>query len=70
MIVVFFTAYLAEYQPANVAIIAVAVVLSSIFYIALGTLLGLLFQVCYGSFRHHHACYYCLFTWIIYYVVR
>ena len=41
MIVVFFTAYLAEYQPANVAIIAVAVVLSSIFYIALGTLLGL-----------------------------
>ena len=41
MIVVFFTAYLAEYKPANVAIIAVAVVLSSLFYIALGTLLGL-----------------------------
>lgn len=41
MIVVFFTAYLAEYQPANFAIIAVAVVLSSFFYIALGTLLGL-----------------------------
>ena len=41
MIVVFFTAYLAEYKPANVAIIAVAVVLSSFFYIALGTLLGL-----------------------------
>ena len=41
IIVVFFTAYLAEYQPKNFAIIAVAVVLSSFFYIALGTLLGL-----------------------------
>ena len=41
MIGVFFTAYLAEYKPANVAIIAVAVVLSSLFYIALGTMLGL-----------------------------
>ena len=41
MIVVFFTAYLAEYQPKNFVIIAVAVVLSSFFYIALGTLLGL-----------------------------
>ena len=41
IIVVFFTAYLAEYQPANFAIIAVAVVLSSLFYIALGTMLGL-----------------------------
>ncbi|MFC5605033.1 ABC transporter permease [Sporosarcina koreensis] len=41
MIVVFFTGYLAEYKPANIAIIAIAVVLSSFFYIALGTLLGL-----------------------------
>jgi len=41
MIVVFFTAYLAEYKPANFAVIAVAIVLSSLFYIALGTLLGL-----------------------------
>lgn len=41
MIVVFFTVYLAEYKPANVAIIAAAIVLSSFFYIALGTLLGL-----------------------------
>ena len=41
MVVVFFTVYLAEYKPANVAIIAVAIILSSFFYIALGTLLGL-----------------------------
>ncbi|MCM3709430.1 ABC transporter permease [Sporosarcina luteola] len=41
MVVVFFTVYLAEYKPANVAIIAAAIVLSSFFYIALGTLLGL-----------------------------
>ncbi|MCG7343610.1 ABC transporter permease [Sporosarcina sp. ACRSL] len=41
MVVVFFTAFLAEYKPANIAVIAVAVVLSSVFYIALGTLLGL-----------------------------
>ncbi|WP_252501792.1 ABC transporter permease [Sporosarcina sp. Marseille-Q4943] len=41
MVIVFFTAYLAEYKPANIAVIVVAVVLSSFFYIALGTLLGL-----------------------------
>lgn len=41
MVVVFFSAYLAEYKPANVAVIVVAIVLSSLFYIALGTLLGL-----------------------------
>lgn len=41
MVVVFFTAYFAEYKPANVAVIAVALVISSLFYIALGTLLGL-----------------------------
>jgi len=37
----FFSALLAEYQPANVGIIALAFVLSSFFYIAVGTLLGL-----------------------------
>lgn len=41
MVVIFFTAYMAEYKPANVAIIVVAIILSSLFYIALGTLLGL-----------------------------
>ncbi|MCM3636306.1 ABC transporter permease [Sporosarcina luteola] len=41
MVVVFFTIYLAEYKPANFVIIAAAIVLSSFFYIALGTLLGL-----------------------------
>ncbi|MDN4606135.1 ABC transporter permease [Sporosarcina highlanderae] len=41
MVVVFFTAFLAEYKPANIAIITLAVILSSFFYIALGTMLGL-----------------------------
>ncbi|MGN7385756.1 ABC transporter permease [Sporosarcina sp. SAFN-015] len=41
MVVVFFTMFLAEYKPINIAVIAVAIILSSLFYIAIGTLLGL-----------------------------
>ena len=41
IVVVFFSAYLSEYRPANMAIVALAVVLSSLFYIGMGTLLGL-----------------------------
>ncbi|WP_153730976.1 ABC transporter permease [Sporosarcina obsidiansis] len=41
MFVVVITAYFAEYKPANIGIMAVAFILSSFFYIAFGTLLGL-----------------------------
>lgn len=40
--IVFFSALLSEYKPANIAVIALAIVLSSIFYIGMGTLLGLI----------------------------
>ncbi|GKV56079.1 ABC transporter permease [Sporosarcina sp. NCCP-2222] len=33
--------FLAEYKPANIAVVAIAILLSALFYIALGTLLGL-----------------------------
>ena len=33
--------YLSEYKPANITIVALAIVLSTIFYIGIGTLLGL-----------------------------
>ncbi|MDI2589179.1 ABC transporter permease [Psychrobacillus sp. NEAU-3TGS] len=41
IIVVFFSAYLSEYRPANVAVVAIAILLSTLFYIGMGTLLGL-----------------------------
>ncbi|MGI2329020.1 ABC transporter permease [Planococcus sp. YIM B11945] len=41
MVILLGSALLAEYQPANIGVIALALVLSSFFYIALGTLLGL-----------------------------
>ncbi|EGQ24152.1 ABC transporter permease [Sporosarcina newyorkensis] len=41
MITVSITAYLADYRPANIGVIALAFILSSFFYIAVGTLLGL-----------------------------
>lgn len=39
--VIVLTSYLSGYQPADTAVIVVAVVLSSLFYIAMGTILGL-----------------------------
>ncbi|QTD40531.1 ABC transporter permease [Sporosarcina sp. Te-1] len=33
--------FLAEYKPANIAIVSIAIILSALFYIGLGTLLGL-----------------------------
>lgn len=39
--VIIFSAFLADYRPENIAIIAIAIILSSFFYIGLGTLLGL-----------------------------
>lgn len=39
--VIALTSYLSGYQPADTAVIVVAVVLSSLFYIAIGTILGL-----------------------------
>lgn len=42
MAIIIFSAFLSEYQPANIFIVSVAIVLSSFFYIALGTLLGLI----------------------------
>lgn len=41
IIVIYVTVMLAGYSPANVGIIAVAIVLSTLFYISLGTILGL-----------------------------
>ncbi|MFJ5770057.1 ABC transporter permease [Psychrobacillus sp. NPDC093180] len=41
IVVVFFSAYLSEYRPASMGIVAVAIVLSTLFYIGMGTLLGL-----------------------------
>ncbi|MEK3936099.1 ABC transporter permease [Sporosarcina sp. FSL W7-1349] len=40
-LVIIFSAFLAEYHPANIGIIGIALLLSSFFYIGLGTLLGL-----------------------------
>lgn len=41
IIIIFFSAFLSEYKPANITIVAVAIILSSLFYIGMGTLLGL-----------------------------
>ncbi|WP_313893157.1 ABC transporter permease [Psychrobacillus sp.] len=41
IVIIFFSAFLSEYKPANIAIVAVAIILSSLFYIGIGTLLGL-----------------------------
>ncbi|SER51793.1 ABC transporter permease [Psychrobacillus sp. OK032] len=41
IIIVFFSAFLSEYKPANITIVAFAIVLSTLFYIGIGTLLGL-----------------------------
>ncbi|TQR21004.1 ABC transporter permease [Psychrobacillus vulpis] len=41
IIVIFFSAYLSGYNPPNIWMISMAIILSSIFYIGLGTLLGL-----------------------------
>ena len=42
IIIVFFSALLSEYKPANITIVALAIVLSTLFYIGIGTLLGLI----------------------------
>ena len=42
IIIAFFCAFLSEYQPTEVTVITVAILLSTIFYIIVGTLLGLL----------------------------
>lgn len=42
IVIVFFCAFLSEYQPANMAIVAMAIIISAIFFIGLGTLLGLI----------------------------
>lgn len=41
LVVILLTSYLSGYQPADTAVIVVAVVLSVLFYIAIGTILGL-----------------------------
>ncbi|GGA15571.1 ABC transporter permease [Psychrobacillus lasiicapitis] len=41
IVVVFFSAYLSEYRPASMGIVAFAIILSTLFYIGMGTLLGL-----------------------------
>jgi len=41
IIIAFFCAFLSEYQPTEVTIIAIAILLSTVFYISVGTLLGL-----------------------------
>lgn len=41
ILIVFFCAFLSEYQPTQITTIAIAIVLSTIFYISVGTLLGL-----------------------------
>lgn len=41
MFVVVVTAYLSDYRPANISVILIAFILSTFFYIAFGTLLGL-----------------------------
>lgn len=41
IVIIFFSAFLSEYKPANITIVAVAIILSSLFYIGIGTLLGL-----------------------------
>lgn len=40
--IIIFSAVLTEYRPANLVIVSAAIVLSSFFYIAVGTLLGLI----------------------------
>lgn len=42
IIVIIAAAFLMEYQPANLLAVSIAIVLSSIFYIGLGTVLGLI----------------------------
>lgn len=42
IVIAFFCAYLSEYRPVNITIVAVAIIISSIFFIGLGTLLGLI----------------------------
>ncbi|WP_455661514.1 ABC transporter permease [Pradoshia sp.] len=41
IIVVFFSAFLSEYQPAEMTAMVIALLLSTVFYISVGTLLGL-----------------------------
>ncbi|WP_144511243.1 ABC transporter permease [Bacillus sp. FJAT-22090] len=40
--IIFFSAFLSEYKPASITMVAVAIILSSLFYIGMGTLLGLI----------------------------
>lgn len=42
IVVAFFCAYLSEYRPANIAMVSAAIIISAIFFIGLGTLLGLI----------------------------
>ena len=42
IVIAFFCAYLSEYRPANITIVAIAIIISSVFFIGLGTLLGLI----------------------------
>ncbi|MBD7985232.1 ABC transporter permease [Sporosarcina sp. Sa2YVA2] len=41
IIVIYVTAMLADYRPANFGVVAAAIILSTLFYISLGTILGL-----------------------------
>ena len=42
IVIAFFCAFLSEYHPANMTIVAMAIAISAIFFIGLGTLLGLI----------------------------
>ena len=42
IVVAFLCAFLSEYRPANIVIVAIAIIISAIFFIGLGTLLGLI----------------------------
>lgn len=42
IVIIFFSAFLSEYNPPNITLVALAIIISAVFYIAVGTLLGLI----------------------------
>ncbi|ALC85955.1 ABC transporter [Bacillus sp. FJAT-22090] len=42
IVIIFFSAFLSEYNPTNITLVAIAIIISAVFYIAVGTLLGLI----------------------------
>ncbi|KQL35588.1 MULTISPECIES: ABC transporter permease [Bacillaceae] len=42
IVIIFFSAFLSEYNPTNITLVALAIIISAVFYIAVGTLLGLI----------------------------